>query len=103
MFNQFHDIMGGCSIKEAFQDARESYGESLNIAAVTLNAALQKISWSIDTMKEEIQSLSKDMDWLTWEQKDAGIPVVVFNPLSWEVHAPVQVNKIICQHHRRTR
>jgi alpha-mannosidase len=95
MFNHFHDIMGGCSIKEAYQDARESYGESLNLAAVSLNAALQKISWSIDTMKDEIQSLSKDMDWALWEQKDAGTPVVVFNPLSWEVHAPIQVNKMI--------
>ncbi|SDX70001.1 alpha-mannosidase [Paenibacillus sp. CF384] len=93
MFNQFHDIMGGCSVQEAFTDARESYGESLNIAAVTLNAALQRISWSIDTMKDEIQSLSKDMDWVLWEQKDAGVPVVVFNPLSWEVDALIQVNK----------
>ncbi|WP_308638322.1 alpha-mannosidase [Paenibacillus silvisoli] len=93
MFNQFHDIMGGCSVQEAFTDARESYGESLNIAAVTLNAALQRISWSIDTMKPEIRSLSKDMDWVLWEQQDAGVPVVVFNPLSWEVHTLVQVNK----------
>ncbi len=95
LFNQFHDIMGGCSIKEAYDDARESHGESLHIAAVTLNAALQKISWSIDTMRDEIESLSKDMDWMLWEQKDAGVPLVVFNPLSWDVHAPIQVNKIV--------
>ncbi|MDF2963179.1 MAG: hypothetical protein K0S39_4914 [Paenibacillus sp.] len=95
MFNHFHDIMGGCSIKEAYQDARESYGESLHLAAVSLNAALQKISWSIDTMKAGIGSLSKDMDWALWEQKDEGIPVVVFNPLSWEVQAPIQINKKI--------
>lgn len=93
MFNQFHDIMGGCSVQEAFDDARESYGESLNIAAVSLNAALQRISWSIDTMKDEIASLNKDSDWVLWEQKDAGIPVVVFNPLSWEVETLIQVNK----------
>ncbi|QGQ95227.1 alpha-mannosidase [Paenibacillus psychroresistens] len=93
MFNQFHDIMGGCSIKEAFDDSRDAYGESLNNAAVSLNAALQKISWSIDTMKDEIQSLNKDMDWQLWEQKDAGIPVVVFNPLSWKILAPIQINK----------
>ncbi|WP_256761900.1 alpha-mannosidase [Cohnella sp. WQ 127256] len=95
MFNHFHDIMGGCSIKEAYEDSREAYGESLNIAAVTLNAALQKISWSIDTMKDEIQSLSKDEDWLLWEQKDAGVPLVVFNPHSWEVHAHIQINKMV--------
>lgn len=95
MFNHFHDIMGGCSIKEAYQDAQESYGESLNLAAVSLNAALQKISWSIDTMKEGVESLSKENDWSLWELQDYGIPVVVFNPLSQEVHAPVQINKLV--------
>ncbi|TDF98752.1 alpha-mannosidase [Paenibacillus piri] len=95
MFNHFHDIMGGCSIKEAYEDARDSYGEALHTAAVSLNAALQKISWSIDTMKDGIQALSKDMDWALWEQKDEGIPLVVFNPLSWEVHAPIHVNKTV--------
>ncbi|MDR6880790.1 glycoside hydrolase family 38 C-terminal domain-containing protein [Bacillus sp. 3255] len=89
MFNQFHDIMGGCSIKEAYEDSRESYGEALNISAVALNAALQKISWSIDTMLPEVKSLSKENDWMLWEQADLGIPLVVFNPLSWEVNAPI--------------
>ncbi|WP_156158002.1 alpha-mannosidase [Gordoniibacillus kamchatkensis] len=95
MFNHFHDIMGGCSIKEAYQDARESYGESLNLAAVSLNAALQKISWSIDTMKEGVEGLSKDKHWALWEQQDFGSPVVVFNPVSREVNAPIQINKLV--------
>jgi alpha-mannosidase len=95
LFNQFHDIMGGCSIKEAYEDARESYGEALSIGAEALNASLQKISWSIDTMKEEISSISKEMDWKSWEYRDCGAPLVVFNPLSWEVHAPVQVNRAV--------
>ncbi|MNI21879.1 alpha-mannosidase [compost metagenome] len=93
MFNQFHDIMGGCSIKEAFDDVREFHGEALAIGARTLNAALQKISWAIDTMKPEVNSLSKDKDWQTWEQDDLGAPIVVFNPLSWEVETLVKVNK----------
>ncbi|MCY9664294.1 glycosyl hydrolase-related protein [Paenibacillus alginolyticus] len=93
MFNHFHDIMGGCSIKEAYQDAREAYGESLHIASVALNAAVQKISWSINTMREGVTSLSKDKDWVLWEQEDKGIPLVVFNPLSWDIKAPIQVNK----------
>ncbi|OXS53881.1 hypothetical protein B1A99_28710 [Cohnella sp. CIP 111063] len=93
MFNQFHDIMGGCSIREAFEDSREAYGEALHTSAVVLNAALQKISWSVDTMKEGISSLNKESDWQLWEQKDAGVPVVVFNPLSWETHAPIRINK----------
>lgn len=93
LFNQFHDILGGCSIKEAYDDAREGYGEALNIGAVALNAGMQKISWSIDTTREGVASLGKDSDWLLWEQNDAGVPFVVFNPLSWDVTAPVVVNK----------
>jgi alpha-mannosidase len=87
--------MGGCSIKEAYEDAREVYGEALNIGAEILNASLQKISWSIDTMKPEIASISKEMDWKSWEYRDCGAPLVVFNSLSWEVHAPVQVNRAV--------
>ncbi|QHW33525.1 alpha-mannosidase [Paenibacillus rhizovicinus] len=93
MFNQFHDIMGGCSIREAFQDAREAYGEALNIGAKTLNAALQRLSWSINTMKPEVKSLSKEKDWLSWEHADVGTPFVVFNPLSWDVELPVTANR----------
>lgn len=93
LFNHFHDVMGGCSIKEAYEDSRESFGEALNVSAVTLNHALQKISWSIDTMLPEVQSLSKENDWMLWEQQDLGIPLVVFNPLSWDVTVPIHVNK----------
>lgn len=93
MFNQFHDIMGGCSIREAFQDARESYGEALHLASKALNAATQRLSWSIHTMKPEIKSLSKEKNWLSWEQADLGTPFVVFNPLSWEVETPVHANR----------
>jgi len=49
LFNQFHDILAGCCIKEACEDAVESFGESLAIAAELGNDALQKISWNVDT------------------------------------------------------
>ena len=94
LFNQFHDIMGGCSIQEACEDAVDFYGEALAIAAEMLNAAVQKISWSIDTMGEDVISLSKEKDWKTWETGDRGVPLVVFNALSWEVKMPVQVNML---------
>lgn len=95
MFNQFHDILCGCSIKEAYQDARESHGEALNIGAEILNSAVQKISWAIDTMGKDPKSRNKEKDWYLWEHKDQGVPLVVFNPLSWKVKAPVQINKQI--------
>jgi alpha-mannosidase len=85
--------MGGCSIKEAYDDAREFHGEALNLGAKTLNAAIQKMSWSIDTMGNESIAMDKEKDWLLWEVGDRGVPLVVFNPLSWEIHVPIQVNK----------
>lgn len=93
MFNQFHDILGGCSLREAYDDAREFYGEALKIGAEVMNGALQKMSWSIDTMREGVRVLSKDKDWILWEKEDKGIPLVVFNPLSWDRKAAVQVNR----------
>jgi len=91
LFNQFHDIMGGCSIKEAYDDAREMYGESFAIASKAINASIQKISWNINTAKT-VKYLSKDMDWGLWEQGNLGTPVVVFNPLAWAVTVPVLLN-----------
>jgi alpha-mannosidase len=93
MFNQFHDIMGGCSIAEAYADAAESTGHALSLGAEVLNASLQKLSWAVDTMGPVPFALSKDKDWILWEAEDRGAPYVVFNPLSWEVDAPIQVNR----------
>lgn len=95
MFNQFHDIMGGCIIKEAYQDAMETYGESLHISGELLNAAVQSISWSIDTSRGDVVVRSKEKDWLVWELEDKGAPVVVFNPLPWQVKVPVQLTRIV--------
>jgi len=95
MFNQFHDIICGCSIKAAYDDARESFGEALNIGAEVMNAALQKISWSIDTMGPENRPLSKEKDWMLWGNDEQGTPLVVFNSLSWPVKAPIQINKLV--------
>jgi len=91
LFNQFHDIMCGCSIKEAYDDAREMYGESLAIGSKTINASIQKISWNVNTAKT-VKYLSKDMDWGLWEQGGLGTPIVVFNPLAWGVTVPVKIN-----------
>ncbi|MDF2684935.1 MAG: hypothetical protein K0S55_116 [Clostridia bacterium] len=91
LFNQFHDIMGGCSIRKAYDDARDMHGEALSISSKCLNAALQRISWNINTAKT-VKYLSKEMDWTLWEQGDLGTPVVVYNPLSWEVTVPCYIS-----------
>lgn len=95
MFNQFHDIMGGCSIKDAYTDARDFHGEALYTAADVLNSALQKMSWAVDTMGEIEKVRSKEKDWSLWEYDDCGTPVVVFNPHSWEVKALVIINRLV--------
>lgn len=72
-FNQFHDSLGGCSIKEVYDDARLTANESLAIAAKTENTALQSVSWAADTMSFHT-------------------PIFVFNPHPWEVTQTVRVN-----------
>lgn len=93
LFNQFHDVLCGCSIQEAYDDARELHGHSLYLAADMLNASVQKLSWAIDTSTGREVHTSKDFDGKLWEQEQSGAPVVVFNPLSWDVHAHVQISK----------
>lgn len=90
LFNQFHDILAGCSLKAAYADAAESYGYALSTAGEVLNQAVQKISWSIDTLDADTLPRSKEMDWKLWGQADKGTPLVVFNPLPFAVTAPVE-------------
>ena len=91
LFNQFHDIMGGCSAREAYDDALELYGQSLSIAAEVANSAVQALSWNVNTMDENRIHRSKESDWSFWELDNMGTPIVVFNPLSWRREIPVQL------------
>ena len=84
LFNQFHDIAAGCSIKEAYDDARDSHGEALNIAAEVQNAAVQKLSWAVDTSNGGRDNCDKVSDWQFWGSSELGTPIIVFNSLAWE-------------------
>ncbi len=92
LFHQFHDILGGCSIQPAYDDAREAYGMALRLGAEALNAAAQRISWHIDTACGAAFPTSKDVDWQVWEMAQGGAPVVVFNPLGFPVDTAVQLS-----------
>jgi alpha-mannosidase len=92
MFNQFHDVMGGCSIAEAFADVRETHGEALSIAAEVLNAAAQRVSWAIDTSGGR-PCIRDRCDFRLWMTEEHGSPLVVFNPLPWERVVPVQTSR----------
>lgn len=86
LFNQFHDILGGCSIREAYDDAREAHGEALSIAHRVQNFACQQISWNIDTLGGHPAGFVSPKD-----AEAIGYPVVVFNSLDHEVAVPVLV------------
>ncbi|MBQ4353406.1 MAG: alpha-mannosidase [Clostridia bacterium] len=75
-FCHFHDSMDGCSIAEVYDDADQMLGMARHTAAVTENNALQTLSWAIGT---------PDME--------KGLPVVVFNPHSFDADQLVQVNR----------
>ncbi|MHB1355177.1 MAG: alpha-mannosidase [Anaerolineae bacterium] len=47
MFNQFHDIIGGACIKQAYQDARNLHGRALQSANEVLHYALQSVTKDI--------------------------------------------------------
>lgn len=74
LFNQFHDIMAGTSLEAAYDDARDSYGESLMIAGRALNHATQSIAWKIKIPLEENAR-----------------PLVVFNSLTWPLRATIEI------------
>ena len=91
-FNQFHDILAGCCIPEAYEDARDSYGHARTIAARLANQALLRISRNIDTWVEGVDEPTKEV-------RHRGIPlkfprpVVVFNALSYAREVPVQITE----------
>lgn len=95
LFNQFHDILAGCSIEDAYNDAYAFGGSSVAHGLKLTNEAVQRISWAIDTAKD-IPSLSKDRDWVVWDHNETGAPIVVFNPLSHKVTIPVWCHRKNC-------
>ncbi len=74
LFNQFHDILAGTSLEEAYDDARDMHGEAMAISSRGLNYAIQSLSWRIDIEEEEGMQ-----------------PIVVFNPHSWDSKVNVEL------------
>jgi alpha-mannosidase len=69
LFNQFHDVLAGTSIKEAYEeDVFPAYDESDRLAGAALDQALRAISARINTAAQA---------------PAATAALVVFNPLSW--------------------
>ncbi len=75
LFAEFHDSMGGCSMKPVHDDTVRSLSETISAAEREQNNALQTLSWRIDT-----------------ETGTHGYPIVAFNPHSFEVTDTLYVN-----------
>ncbi len=95
LFNQFHDIMGGCSIKDAYEDSANGHGEVMHITEQYINLAMQKICMAVDTLRGETLPCYKIQDWDTykvWLHGALGTPLVVFNPHTWPVSAEIELS-----------
>ena len=86
MFNQFHDILAGCSIKEAYTDAENAYGYARETAFDINTFAAQRISWRIKT-SDFLDADISEMRGRMWYKEGEGSPMVVFNPHSFPVKA----------------
>ncbi|MBQ9507714.1 MAG: alpha-mannosidase [Clostridia bacterium] len=87
-FNQFHDILCGCSIMEAYFDVRDSFGHAQTVADRHLNEAVLRLARKVDTWVDGVSDPVSEV-----RNQDAGRfdrPVIVFNPLSFPVEEPVR-------------
>ena len=93
LFNQFHDIMGGCSIRSAYPDAHNLYGETMSITERIINEAMVNIARNVDTLGDnQLPSYKRnESGWLTWSHETLGTPVLVFNPHAHKVRAAVKI------------
>ena len=88
MFNQFHDVIAGCCIKEAYTDAYNAFGFARQTALELENLALQTISGKIKTTDFLDADISEMRDRL-WLRDGEGSPMVVFNPHPFAVKSSV--------------
>ena len=72
LFDHFHDIMPGSGIAVNYLDAKRNLEDVGRAGREVMNGALDEISARIDTRAE-------------------GVPVVVFNPLSWPRTEVIQI------------
>lgn len=71
-FNQFHDIFDGSAIHGSYDYSKELFDKAYDLGDSALTNAMLRLSQNIDT-------------------SGRGIPVIVFNPLSWERSEVVRV------------
>lgn len=89
-FNQFHDVLCGCSIMEAYDDVRDSMGYAMKIAANEENKAMLKIAGMVDTWLDGVSDSQSHNERHHCRNLKFPRPIIVFNPNSFEVETPVR-------------
>ncbi len=89
LFNQFHDVLAGCCVKDAYQDAYNALGYARQSAFELSEFALQKIAGRIKTTDFLDAGISEMRDRL-WHREGEGSPIVVFNPHPFAVKTTAQ-------------
>ncbi|MCQ2449112.1 MAG: hypothetical protein MJ132_02830 [Clostridia bacterium] len=79
LFNQFHDVLAGCCIKDAYTDVYNAYGYARQTARELTDFALQRIASKIKTTEFLDADFSEMRDRL-WYREGEGSPMIVFNP-----------------------
>ena len=75
LFYQFHDSLGGCSIRSVCESAVAAFSAASTAAGEIANAAIQRISSRVDTCGGYVPDETR---------KKLGKPVVLFNPSAHE-------------------
>lgn len=97
MFNQFHDILAGCSIREACEEALDGFRGVIHTAREIGETARQRLAAAVCTDKtpEDGKRCEKTDMRRMWEKSGEGSPAVVFNPHSFPVEALVPLYTIL--------
>jgi alpha-mannosidase len=82
LLNQFHDTISGTDVNPSIDDALRRYRQIVVEGKTELQRTLHAIAAKVDTRSD-------------------GIPIVVFNPLSWERAEPVETELLVDQHVNR--
>ena len=95
LFNQFHDVLAGCSIQEAYENALDDLRGACGDAWSIAQEAMHRISWSVCTTRGLSQAPCQKSAVVLWEKAGEGAPVVVFNPHSFPFCGPLQLNTTV--------
>ena len=93
LFNTFHDIICGCSLKKGMDEALEAYHASITAARTLKEEAMIALAKNIDTMVDGVTHSTKT-DWQIWEEDNLGVPLVVFNHNSFETERHIAVERM---------